>query len=243
MVQRHGTNTGVSDVISYILIFSLVISSVGLAYAYVEPEITDRSSYERDDGVQKMLSIYHSDVLAIHEGSSMTQQTAIDTTESTLGGGDRSTFKVITPSTVYEVGTDQVIYETPTSNFTYEFGSLIQESEAFDTDQMAFSDQLLYKQGDQLYVSIYGVGVRGEGVSGSNRTANSRRVDTNVFTESGISGDVVIEVTTPHTELWQQKLSTYDYLTCTDEGSYVECTTSDISNIQINQTTVQTELS
>lgn len=241
MSHHRTSDRGVSDVISYILVFSLIISSVGLAYAYVEPEITERSSYERDVGVQKMLSLYHEDILAIHEGSSVTQQTAIDATESTLRSGDRSTLRVITPSTTYENGSNTVIYETPSSTFAYEFGSLIQQSEQFDTRNMVLSETLLHKNNNQLFVSIYGIDASGTSVSGSNRQINSRKIDSTVYEESGISGDVTIQITTSYTDLWLQKMSSYSYLSCTDEGTYIECTTDDITNLQIKQTTVQSE--
>jgi len=241
MSQYQTSDRGASDVISYILIFSVIITSVGLAYAYVEPEITERASYERDVGVQKMLSLYHEDILAIHEGSSLTQQTAIDSTDSTLSGGDRSTFRVVTPANTYEFGSDKVLYETPSSNFTYEFGSIIQDSEQFNTTNMVLSEELLYKNNDQLFMSIYGVDAAGRSVTGSSRQIDSRKIDSEVYEESGISGDVKIQVLTPYNQLWIDKFSEYSYLTCTDEGTYIECTTDDITNVQIKHTTIQSD--
>jgi len=41
--------------------------------------------------------------------------------------------------------------------------------------------------------------------------------------------------------LWIDKFSEYSYLTCTDEGTYIECTTDDITNVQIKHTTIQSD--
>lgn len=131
------SDRGVSDVIGFVLVFSLIISSVAVVSVTAFTALEDARELERRENVEKAFIVMEDNIMDVVTGEAPARETEVKVGDSTLYMGDETQINVTVTnisSTRYKpfnntgqgFSTSPIIYETPSgTQVVYEGGAVI----------------------------------------------------------------------------------------------------------------------
>lgn len=127
---------GVSDVIGFVLVFALIVSTVALVYTIGFSGLENARNDERISNAERVFDILADNVADLHERSAPSRATEIKLADATLGyGGETSLTVEVTnvgsPAPTYGTNLDPIVYEPADSSarLVYENGAVFREGQ------------------------------------------------------------------------------------------------------------------
>jgi hypothetical protein len=116
----------VSDVVSFVLVFALIISSVGLVTTFGLGTLQELQRSERADAAERAFVVFTRGLDGVEDGSRPRYQGEFDLSEATLTVTDGATVNVNVTGTGYHesVQLGALQYRTGDVSFTYESGGV-----------------------------------------------------------------------------------------------------------------------
>ncbi len=239
-----------SDVLGYVVVFSLVVTSVFLVTAGGLATLEDARDSEQAQNAERAFDVVADNFASIYERNAPSRSTEIDLGESEMfydsnvsiavsGGGTTLVSRQLRPVQMNVVGDRSLVYEG---------GAVFRRSEGGGVTMVEEPPFLLAP--DRVYMPVvqtYSPTVESAGST----TILLRGVSTGrLVAAAGTDDDfgfseLTIEVASPRYEVWERYLSERDHITCdTDSAvSTVECTVSLDSEFTAQFVVYQIEMS
>lgn len=171
------SETGVSEVLSFSLIFALIITSIGLIYTQAYPELQEEKNIEVDRNIERSLSIVDDNFDTVASGQSPSRVTELKVGESKLAVQEDQyniTYGVYQNGnwTNYTVQADVPTYETPTgTEYYYLNGAVVHKS----GDSIYFVERPTHIRSNrgELQLDLIGLNHRGSQISGGTHTVTA----------------------------------------------------------------------
>jgi len=135
MYQKNNLQNkyGVSEVLSFSLIFALIISTIALVYTQAYPILQEEKNIAIDTNVERSLSILDDNIDTVAEGTAPSRETElkVETSELTVNSeGYNLTYSFYKNGnyTNYSISPDVIVYKTQTNARYYYFnGGIVQQ--------------------------------------------------------------------------------------------------------------------
>lgn len=251
MCSRHRADTrAVSDVLGYVLVFSLIVVSVGSVTVFGFQGLQDARDFERVNNAERAFDILADNMGDVARHGAPSRATEIKLADAELRFGDPVTVNVsavntATPSEGFtrEYETRPIVYDANTgAEIAYESGAIVR-SQSEGSVMVRRPDFVL----SQNLVVIPLVVTRADADSNATSIAGSTttliRADhavTRVAASQtvGTYDTVYLNVTSTHPEAWSRQLNDYEDVSCTVGGppneQTVYCTLSSVERVYVS---------
>ncbi len=205
MIKQKYTNTGVSDALGYILVFSIILSSVAVGFTIGLPELESAQEREQIQNIERSYDIIKTNMNDVVWNMEIRRSTQIKLEESQLRGGETQNVAVNIPPQDRTITIDYtpMVYDAPgDTEFTYENGAVIRSSGQYG--DIMIHDPQFQEAGGELLVPFIETRQRGDNISGGTRDIEKQRVSDGFITEVDVSNDddANISVTTEYPDAW-----------------------------------------
>lgn len=213
----------VSDVLGYILIFSLILSSVAIVTVGGYNSLNSVRDAERFDNAQRVFDVMDANVDDHLETGVRSRGTEIRLADARIGFGESVVFNL----TVEGYGSNQtsvdpLLYtQSSDRKIAYSGGATVRA----DRGGSILSDGPPFRFGEKTIVTFVETRARDSGISGSGRVlVRTELAAESVHTYTG-SGpyNVTLNVTTPRTDAWEHWFESETGKECTVVGNTVSC--------------------
>lgn len=243
---------GVSEVIGYVIIFSIVISSVLLLSASGTTTLEDIRDDEQAKNTQRAFDVVANNMAEIYERDSPSRATEIDLGNAQLFYGNHTTIEVelLAGGTVeasFEEDLRPIVLRSPSNTeLVYEAGAVLQTERE---GGIILREPPLVLSSQRVHVPmIKTTAPTVQAVSGT--TALLRGKSTNrevLFTPDTISSgpdELRLNVTSPRYESWERYFEEETPLTCTTDASTetVECDMSSPDTVYVTLQEIELEI-
>lgn len=214
----------VSDVLGYILVFSLILSTVAVVTVGGYSSLNSVRDAERFDNAQRVFDVFDANVDDHLETGVTSRGTEIRLADAGIGFGEPVTISV----SVADYGSNQttldpILYtQSSDRQIAYTGGATVRT----DRGASILSDGPPFLIGEDTVLTLVKTRARDTGISGSGRVLVRTELSTqSVHTYSGAGPyNVTLNVTTPRTGAWEQFLESETQEDCTVSGQTVSCT-------------------
>lgn len=230
-MTRSTHSRGVSEILGYILIFSMVISSVGILYISGVGSITEYRDIEQSNNADRAFVALATSIEDVHRGSAPQRAGEIRLGEGTLAVDDSTALaaKVADDNGVLwskTIGENSLTYQYDKTTIRYETGAVIRSNSEWSTvskeppfqcspDYAIVSSLSIQEQGDISSISESGTVL----VSTKRDTVDAKEFKPS---ESSDPYTVTLSVSSDAPQAWNSYLTESGWIETTD-GSY-ECT-------------------
>ncbi|MFC6906299.1 DUF7289 family protein [Halalkalicoccus tibetensis] len=216
---------GVSEALGFVLIFALVVTTLGVVYVTGMAGLTDARDAERVNNAERAFDVLADNVEAITHRDAPSRATEVKLADAGLRVESRDRIAVSVDGGEPIVSTGEVVYDSNMgTDIVYSNGAVLRESAP---GTVAVRDPRMSIDGDRAMIHLTDVsGVRSAPVSGD-RTVLVRTDHRNTVTRTATDGShtVTIEVETDRTDAWERTLrSLDDGSSCETSGTNVACT-------------------
>jgi hypothetical protein len=239
----------VSDTLGFVFIFALVMSTVGLTFAFGYTGLQETRDFERLNNAERAFDVMGDNFEDMIRRGAPSRATEVKVAEAELTFGEPTTVNVsVDNGTVvdsYRFEVEPVVYETKEGRIVYSNGAIFRE-DAGGAVTVRHSEFIL----NESRVLIPVVSTRGTGESttvGGTTTVLVRARSPGGQQESfGLSTartseetDVTVNVTSERPVAWERELSRHDDVSCDPiVGQTVSCTVTDAEQVYIQQTLI-----
>jgi len=241
---RRGTDRGVSETISFVLVFALVIASVGTVYAVGVTELASTRDAERVENAQRAFDVLAENLNDLLEGAP-SRGTEVRLAEATLRSADDARINV----TVDPDGSAPSSWESSLSPLVYDVGAggqvrlsngaVLRDSER-GTAAVVRGPPLVVDSERVLITMIKQEHVGSQAVGGD-RTVRVRMAASRprrFYDNESAEFDMVrVNVTTPYTDAWARHYESVGF-DCTEaeaptvaSAGRVSCTVTDVGDV------------
>lgn len=251
MIKVSANSLGISEVIAYILVFSVITVTIGVVYATGYAQLQEQRAIEKDENVERALEILMSNNGEVLQGQAPSRSTEVKLLDSKLSAReDTSEMYIEVPATgdTFRSPSDVMVYDSERRSYEYEFNALIRKSKISEDRSARIIDQpdtLQYEQeSNTLLIQSVSMIHKGSQVSGGVREIRTKRVDRNIYNiETGSNFDVYITITSDNVLLWDKYFESKDVIETCDaiDTRTIECVTVPLSEVIINQTDIRME--
>lgn len=246
----------VSEVLGYVLVFSLVISTVGIVTVAGLGELQETRNTEQINNAERAFDLLTTNMNDLAKRGAPSRSTEIRLSEAQLD--------VSNPVVVSFRGVDD---DTPSNNFTdsYDVWPIIYRSSNSESTVVYAAGTVFRTRGDSgiavrepRFVASNGrlvvplVQTRStttQSIGGATARLRATRVDTELLASdtTGLYDRVFVNVTSPRASIWEETLSTYPDFSCTLDTSggtdRVWCVTTTPERVHISAVLVDVSLS
>lgn len=213
----------VSDVLGYVLIFSLIAGSVGLVYVTGYSSLDNVRDAERFNNAERAFDVLDSNLEEVVYEGVPSRATEIKLSDASLGFADPVTVNVsVDGGGSVETTVDPLFFSIGDDRYlTYSNGAIIRGNGSASV----MRDEPNMLAGDTTIIPIIDTRARSSGLSGSSRIlvrAESSQDEVFNYTGSG-PYDYTVNVTTDRTGAWESYLDSRGADSCTVTGSTVSC--------------------
>ncbi len=226
-MNNQATDRGVSDTLGFILIFSVIVTSIGITYAFGVPAVGDLQEHQQSESAITAFRALAVGLDDIQHDRAPSRAMDLDLGGRTLGISDETTLEIrINDSTVATIDGALVYGGGRATEIAYHGGGVLRQ----DNGVGAFrSDPRLYCANGRVLVSVVELRSSQQAVY-TQRSVRVRAVRQGVQTQEVTGGEVQIKATGKYAEAWQAEFRqrsdetawTYDESTGT-----MECTASE----------------
>lgn len=214
----------VSDVLGYILIFSLILSSVAIVTVGGYNSLNSVRDAERFDNAQRVFDVLDANVDDHLETGVTSRGTEIRLADARIGFGEPVVFNVTVGEYGFNRTTVEPLVYTQSSDreIAYSGGATVRA----DRGTSILSDGPPFRIGEETIVTFVETRARDSGISGSGRVLVRTELaaeSVHAYTGAG-PYTVTLNVTTPRTDAWEQWFESETDEECTVVGNTVSCT-------------------
>ena len=222
----------VSEVVSYVLVFGLVVSAVGIVSVSGLSTLQDTRNDEQMANAEKAFSVLADNIADIHRRDAPSRATEISLGEAKLETADNVTMRVsVTDTGGNTWQSDQwqirpLVYSGDEGRrLVYEAGAIYRTSNG---GGVRVQDPPFVVTEDRVLLSVVGLNRPDrQALSGSTVLIRTRRQSTSVAYSSTASDVDTVTVDlddTSQPELWRDYFTSAGFGSCTVSGDDVECT-------------------
>lgn len=216
---------GVSDVLGYVLIFSLILGSVALVSAAGYTSLDSVRSAERFDNAQRVFEVLDSNVDDHLDSRASSRATEIRLADAGIGFGDPVQFNVSVDGDGYNRTTADPLVYTQSSDrqIVYSGGATIRA----DRGYAMVTDGPPFRFGNRTMLTLAQTRARDSGISGSGRVLiRTTHATQSVHSYRGAGPyTVTLNVTSAHPDAWARWLeSELEGDSCEVVGQTATCT-------------------
>lgn len=217
----------VSDVVGFVLVFSLITLVVGAVYLSGMGGLQDARQAERLTNAERAFDVLSENIDDVADTGAKARSTEIKLANAELGFGEPVSFEVnMTESNAaYTATMRPIVFTIGDSHVVYSNGAVIRS----DPSGSAMLATPTMVAGERTLVPLIVTRAEGSGVGGSGRilvrtaeATNDVRRFANPPADDG-SYNVTISVTTPRTRAWRNYLGAQFDTTCAVSGQTVTC--------------------
>jgi hypothetical protein len=217
---------GVSEVLGYVLLFTMVVGLVGLIYTAGTAELADQRAASRLDNAEQAFGIFESNLDAIVYRDATSRSTTIAAAGGQVGFGDpvRFNLTLVDEGTSYSASVRPIVYRGEDADVVLVNGAVIRAQP--DGAVMLRNPPMVFENGAVVpYIRTRAQGPRSVGGDTTVRvrtTAASRTA----FTRPATDDDhrVRLNVTTSRTGVWRRYLTTAADASCVTTDGTLSCT-------------------
>lgn len=241
--RLHGDERGVSEVLEYVFIFSLVVASIGVVTVGGMGSLENAQTAEQIENAEKGFGVLHDTMAELYDEGAPSRATELSLGETELFYGDNVTVNVTVvdgeTTTVTEREIRPVVQRLGPDRFlVYEAGAVFRTTA--DGGLTVLEPPHMYRtDGVHVTVPAFRSGSV-QGVGSSNVLVRAKVTNRSVpVTDADGSDKVVVNVTSPRYEQWASYLEDQPSVDCTvdDPNSRVTCTRdSDLERVYVSVT-------
>lgn len=243
-VFQDGTDRGVSEAVSFVLVFSLVVTTVGVVYAVGYEGLRDARDVERVNNAERAFDVLANNVDDLVRRGAPSRATELRLADAGLRTGDPVYLNVTgdhesdaSNFSTGELALAPVVYDADTGEtLRYAGGAVLRTSGG---GAAMVRDPSVVVDGDRLVVPVVQTSAgTGTSVGGSASVlVRTERTLTDVVVADppGAYDEVRVELTTPHPEPWRRYFEAQG-LTCPDAEQgpeTVACTRSNVEHLYV----------
>lgn len=237
---------GVSEVLSFSLIFALMLGTIAILYTQAYPILEEQKNIEIDKNVERSLSILDDNLDTVATGTAPSRETELKVADSNLRvdeDGYNLTYSFYKNGnyTNYTISPDVMVYETSTGARYYYFNGAIVQQQGDTVYFVEEPDDIRSHEG-KLQLTLLGMNSLGSELSGGTHTiqaSGGKGQAIFVYPESGertISATVIMD--TPNTaerDYWRNYYSSKpSFTSCENTGATsFECQSAPYQEISI----------
>jgi hypothetical protein len=223
LVSRPGSDRGVSETISFVLVFALVVASVGTVYAIGVADLEATRDAERVENAQRAFDVLADNVDDLREGAP-SRGTEVKLAESTLRSTDDARLNVtvvsgggVSPFS-REVGLSPLVYDVQAGgSIRLSNGAVVRDSEAGGATVVRGPP--LVVDNDQVHITMLKGEHVGSAAVGGDQTVrirtSARRSWRLYDNESVTNKTVYVNLTTPYPGAWDRHYESVGFA-CTE---------------------------
>lgn len=231
--QSAGQQRGLSDVIGYVIIFSLVVAAITFVLLSGMGQLEETRENERATTAERALDIVHDNMAAIYERNAPSRSTEIDLTASELFYDDNISITVradgsqlasteLRPVVMRVSDEEDLVYEAGAVFRVRRGGGLMLNEPPFLITE------------DRIHLPI--VQTTAEAYASAGGTTillRGQATDRAVLEPGNAYSNLTIEIASPRYEFWEEYLDGKDALDCTTDAATesVECSTASATDI------------
>lgn len=233
---------GVSDVLGYVLVFSLVVSTIGMVYTTGLGGLDDVRESEKLSNAERAFDVLDANVEDLVGGTAQTRATEIKLEGATLDFEDPVIVNVSNANGSFYRAEMRPIYfvgETDDTRIVYENGAILRE----DGDSAVVRNEPDISFGEKTVIPLVVTRTRDSGRSGSGTVLVRTEVaDRSVVRLPAEGGDATITVTSPRADAWADHVSESSAVDCTVANATATCTVdTDVVYVQVVRIDVTVE--
>ena len=228
------TDRGVSDVLGYVLVFSLIVSTLGVVYTTGLGGLDDVRQSEKISNAERAFDVLDANTDDLVRGKAQSRATEIKLEGATLAFEDPVVVNVSTGDGQYYRGEMRPIYfagETDETRVVYENGAVFRQ----DSRAAVIRNQPDFTFGETSVVPLVITRTRDTGRSGSGRILVRTEVaDRSVEKFPVDEGNATISITSPRADAWADQIGATAEGDCTVANSTATCTVNtDVVYVQV----------
>ena len=213
----------VSDVIGFVLVFSLVTLIVGTVYISGMGGLEGARSSERLTNAERAFDVLSENMDDVVDTGARSRSTEIKLSNARLGFGDPVSFEVNMtshPGTNYTAAVRPVVFSIGDTDVVYANGAVIRA----DPGGSVMLHEPTMVSGDRTLLPLIVTRGRSSGIGGSGRVlVRSVEATNDVVRYDDGPYDVEVSVTTPRTRAWERYLEDEFDTTCSVSDQTVTC--------------------
>lgn len=254
LLPNQNKNRGVSEVVSWLLVFAIISSGVILIFTFGAEELTNSQTREQDKNMERALKIFYANNEEVYSNNAPSRSTEINLYNSSIGFSDESVLmetEISSENITYSTASDTLEVEGAESVFKYTGHSLIRTTEGQDPSQTYMIEEpsmFRYDQSNRsMRIQFVGVSQTGtDSVQGGVRTIQTRNIsrasDTYTFTD--LERATVRITASSHIDEWERYMeSRAAIVRCSSPSSdTIECQTVPIKKLTISQLDLELEV-
>ncbi|MUV57502.1 hypothetical protein [Halogeometricum sp. CBA1124] len=250
----QGDSRGVSDVLGFVLVFGLVVASVGTVYAFGVGELRDARDYERVNNAERAFEVFADNVDDVARRGAPSRGTELKLADSTLGYGETTVNVSLdaTPATpaanannsTGAVSLSPVVMTLgDAGEVRYATGAVLR-TDGDGPPRMVHEPDFVFDE-DRVVVQLVRSVPQGTTQVGGERIARIRTVETSrttLLTRTDASVTLRFNVSSPYAPAWGDYFESEGF-SCdayTDSSTAVSCSLDDVSRVSVVRATVQT---
>jgi len=236
---------GVSETISFVLVFSLVIASVGTVYAVGVSELEATRDAERVENAQRAFDVLADNVRDVIEGAP-SRGTEVKLADATVRSVDDARMNVtVDPAgeapRFWEFSSSPLVYDAATGGeIRLSHGAVVRDSDRGGASVVRGPPLIV--DDDRVHLTLLRQEHVGSAAIGGSQTVRIRTAGSRArrfYDEDGVAHDVRVNVTTPYTDAWarQYESSGFD---CTEvsepsanASGRISCSVSDVDRVTV----------
>ncbi|WP_254537777.1 DUF7289 family protein [Halomarina litorea] len=207
---------GVSDVVAFVLVFSLIAATTGVVYAVGFTGLESARNAERVDNAERAFEVLGDNMADIYREGAPSRKTEIKLADAGLSFGETTSMNVSIENDTdeageqiyYEANLQPVVFSAAGTDLVYEGGAVVRSADGYA--RMVTKPPLLFS--DQVVVLSYVVTSNtGQSSVTGDATALVRGVRTGqallVQNNSNPKMTLRIETTTPRAAMWERYIN------------------------------------
>lgn len=253
-MSLQADSRGVSEVIGFVLVFGLVVASVGAVYAFGMGELQDVRDYERVNNAERAFEVFADNVDDVARRGAPSRGTELKLADSTLGYGE-TTVNVTLDATPATPGANAnnstgpvalspvVMAVGDAGEVRYASGAVLR-TDGEGPPRMVHDPDFVFDD-DRVVVQLVRSTPRGTAQLGGQRIARIRTVRTSrlaLLTRTETDVTLRFDVSSPYASAWGDYLESEGF-SCgpyTDASTAVSCRLDDVSRVSVVRVTVET---
>lgn len=231
---------GVSDVVAFVLVFSLIAATTGVVYAVGFTGLESARDAERVDNAERAFEVLGDNVADVYREGAPSRKTEIKLADADLSFGATTTMNVSVEGDTaagnqvyYEANLRPVVFSAGGTDIVYEGGAVVREADGYA--RMVRAPPFLLEDRRVVLSYVVTTVAGSSGVSGD-ATVLVRAVRTGqstlVHDDATPRVTLRIETTTPRAAMWERYVNEQASWTGSDwqDGDETPCATTDLGD-------------
>lgn len=252
-MSLQADDRGVSEVLGFVIVFGLIVASVGSVYAFGVGELRDVRDYERVNNAERAFEVFADNVADISRRGAPSRGTELKLADSTLGYGE-ATVNVTVDTTPDSEGdannstgdvslSPVVMTLRDAGEVRYASGAVLR-TDGGGPPRMVHEPDFVFEE-DGVVVQLVRSVPRGTTQVGGQRIARIRTVETGrsaLLTRSETNATLRIDVNSSYAAAWGDYLESEGF-TCdsyTDASTAVSCDLDGVSRVTVVRVSLRT---